>query len=560
MIVLILLSFVFTGSASAQTLYFAVPTEVVNVTITDQGTMAIDYAITFDNTHGGDLIQLVDIGLPNQHYVLSSITADLNGTPITNIQKGDTQYIAIGVTIDLGSNAIQPGQKGTLNLHVGEVDQVLYPYTYNNVQDYASFEFSPNTFGSQYVTGSTNFTLSLHLPTGIQQNEPIYYTPTKGWPGDPTPQASYDDQGRVTYTWQSSQADATTGYMFGAAFPVKYVPASAIVNPTIFDKIGNFFASLGITSDTVFSCCFFLACAALFIGIPVLGVINSRKRKLKYLPPKISIEGHGIKRGLTAVEAAILMEEPMDKIMTMVLFGVLKKGAATVVTKDPLKLEVTKLRPEGLHAYETDFLDAFEAPDAQRKAKLQAMAVALIRSVSTSMKGFSRKELIAYYKEIINKAWSDVELAGTPEVKGQKFDENMDWTMLDKDFDTRTRNVFSTGPVFVPIWWGRYDPVYRGGIGSTPTASSVGSGGGPSISMPHLPGSDFAAGVINSTSAFSAGVIGNVSQFTSGVTNVTNPVPVSTSSGGSGGGGGGHSCACACACAGCACACAGGGR
>jgi len=30
-------------------------------------------------------------------------------------------------------------------------------------------------------------------------------------------------------------------------------------------------------------------------------------------PPKISIEGHGIKRGLTAVEAAILMEEPLDR-------------------------------------------------------------------------------------------------------------------------------------------------------------------------------------------------------------------------------------------------------
>ena len=40
----------------------------------------------------------------------------------------------------------------------------------------------------------------------------------------------------------------------------------------------------------------------------VWGVYSGRSRKLKYFPPKISIEGHGIKRGLTAVEAGILME------------------------------------------------------------------------------------------------------------------------------------------------------------------------------------------------------------------------------------------------------------
>ena len=46
---------------------------------------------------------------------------------------------------------------------------------------------------------------------------------------------------------------------------------------------------------------------------------------MQYMPPKIAIEGHGIKRGLTAVEAAILMEQPLDKVMTMILFGVVKK-------------------------------------------------------------------------------------------------------------------------------------------------------------------------------------------------------------------------------------------
>jgi hypothetical protein len=44
--------------------------------------------------------------------------------------------------------------------------------------------------------------------------------------------------------------------------------------------------------------------------------------------PEDRHRGHGIKRGLTAVEAGILMEQPMDKIMTMILFGTIKKNAA----------------------------------------------------------------------------------------------------------------------------------------------------------------------------------------------------------------------------------------
>ena len=57
----------------------------------------------------------------------------------------------------------------------------------------------------------------------------------------------------------------------------------------------------------------------------------------------------------------------------------------------------------------------------------------------------------------MERAWQQVEAADTPEVKSQKFDEALEWTMLDKDFDDRTRRTF-TGPVYAPMWWGRYDP------------------------------------------------------------------------------------------------------
>src|SRR6266508_5602497 len=110
----------------------------------------------------------------------------------------------------------------------------------------------------------------------------------------------------------------------------------------------------------------------MFVGIPVLTAIGSRRRKLQYMAPKIAIEGHGIKRGLTAVEAAILMEQPLDKVMTMILFGVVKKGAAVVTNRDPLTIEVTSPLPEGLHDYEIKFLQAFkETGTRERRTALQ---------------------------------------------------------------------------------------------------------------------------------------------------------------------------------------------
>jgi hypothetical protein len=200
---------------------------------------------------------------------------------------------------------------------------------------------------------------------------------------------------------------------------------------------------------------------------------------------------------------------------------------------------------------------------ADQKEGLQDMMINLVKIVSEKMKGFSRKETIVFYKDIINKAWAMVDAADTPEVKSQKFDEVMDWTMADRNYENRTQDVFRNQPVFLPRWWGGYDPsfgstVARGGGGgaSIPTLSQGKSSG--TVSLPSLPGATFAASVTNGAQNMASSVVGNVNSFTSGVTNKTNPVPISTSSGS--GGGGGHSCACACACAGCACACAGGGR
>ncbi len=541
------------GSALAQTYLFTVDQEVVNVFLNPDGTVAIDYVFVFTNNPGADPIDFVDVGLPNNSYNIRDITADVDGRPITDIE--DSPYVTFGVALGLGPNAIQPGQTGRVHIFVPQVSGLYFLDETDEL--YTSVQFANTFFGSEFVEGSTDLTVTFHLPPGIAPEEPRWQSAPSGFPEEPV--AGFDEEGRIFYTWQNTAARGDRGYTFGASVPREYVLESAVQVP----PQPGFLESLGISLDCLIP---FLFCGGIFGFILLVGygtTASARRRKMQYLPPKISIGGHGIKRGLTAVEAAILLEEPMDKVMTMMLFSAIKKNAASVVTRDPLELEVVDPLPTGLRAYEKSFLQAFEEKDKKERRKaLQEMMIRLVKSVAKKMKGFSKRETVNYYKDIMNWAWDQVEAADTPEVKSKKYDEVMEWTMLDRRYDDRTRDVFRTGPVFVPTWWHRYDPGF-GRSASAPRTStpSVTGGGrtGGSPSLPTLPGSDFAGSVVTGVQNFSAGVIGNVTDFTNGITKTTNPPPPPSKSNWSSGGGG-SSCACACAGCACACACAGGGR
>lgn len=530
----------------AQTYLFQVTSENVDVYWNDDGTLTVAYQFAFQNSPQADAIDVVDIGAPSADYDIGEVTASIDGHPLSRIDK--SPYVKNGVAVELGQYAIPPGGNGILQVVINKIQNVLY--TDSQDSNYASAVFTPTWFGSEYVQGLTNLTVTFHLPSGVQPEEPRWHAAPPGFPEQPA--TGFDQNGRITYTWVNPAASASTQYEFGASFPKKYVPDTAIVAQSLnVEAVVNFIIGL---------ICILLPFFIVFMVI--YSFIRGYRRKSQYLPPKIALEGHGIKRGLTAVEAAILMEQPLDKILTMILFALIKKGAVKVVSKEPFEIETIEPLPENLRPYELDFIKAFQKKSkTERQEALQECVIGIVRSIQEKMRGFSRKETIDYYKNIVQTAWKQVEEANTPEVKSQKFDENLEWTMLDKDYDDHTRTVFSQGPVYVPIWWSRYDPTFSSGRASGPSIPSPSTSGGPAqISLPHLPGSDFAASMVKGVQNFSASVIGNIESFTGKVTSKTNPEPIPVRSGSSSHTSGGCVCACACACAGCACACAGGGR
>jgi len=551
----------------AQDYFFEVPEQEIHIFIEPDGSITIEYYYLFQNAAGAHIIDYVDIGMPgNSTYSLGDITATVDNQTITDIQ--DSPYVD-GVALGLGANAIPAGSSGIVYMRAENVHGQFYFASLEEEEEYTSMRFQPNYFSSDFVGGTSDMMITFYLPEGLTDQEPRWFSP-KNWPGDEVPSSGFDDENRIIYQWSYAQASASDKYEFGVAFPARLIPTDTI----------NTEQTVTFNPSDVFGALIPIVCCGGFasiIGLVIyLAAKSSKKRKLKYLPPKIAIEGHGIKRGLTSVEAAILLEQPMDKILTMILFSVLKKDSAQVISRDPLKVKVEDKLPEGLRDYEISFLKSFKvAKSADRRKPLQNMMVALVKSVSTKMKGFSRKETIKYYEEIIKKAWEEVEKAKTPEVRAEKYSKAVDWTMLDRDYDQRTRRMFGSGPVYMPYWWWRADPTLSrpstgrsvGSSAARGSKSSVPSGGkSTTITLPRLPGSNAAASVTNTVTAFSAGVVGNLTSFTSGVTNKTNPLPKTSSStfrstgSRSGRSGGSSSCACACACAGCACACAGGGR
>ncbi len=524
------------------------------------------------NDPSADPMEFVDVGMPNSSYKLSNIVADIDGNEIKNIEN--SPYVTPGVALGLGKFAIPPGQTGTVHMVAYFIEDMLYPGTESESEAYASFQFMPNYFNSSLVSGKTDLTVTFFFPPNLLEEEPRYFTP-QGWPGADEPVSGKETNGLMYYEWNSPDADSESQYVFGASFPARLVPEGVIVTKPTPDTTTT--GSGGIGSGGIFEAIFGNLCCfggvGGFLALFGWGIYASskaaKKAKMAYLPPKIAIEGHGIKRGLTAVEAAILMETPMEKVMTMILFSSIKKNAATVLKREPLEIELTSPLPEELQTYEKEFLQAFIIKDPViKKKELQAMMVNLVQSATQKMKGFSLKETKDYYQDIMRRAWEQVETAETPDVKMQRFDDFMGWTMLDKDFDGRTQRSFGAGPVIVPMWWGRYDPVYRtnttgSGHIAAPVSTAGGAAGGSaggSVSMPTLPGSAFAGSIAGSIQGFASGVVGDIQGFTSGITRITNPPPPPSTYRSGGGGRSGGGCACACACAGCACACAGGGR
>jgi hypothetical protein len=490
---------------------FRVPGNRCVVTVNSDASVTVSYAISFANE--GQPIDIVDVGLPDDNY--SEVAADLDGVPLKDIRP--STEVAHGVEVHLEDRAIPAGSTATLHLTARMADRV---FPDRDDRNYASLEFTTTWYGSQYTDGTTHLVCEFVLPEGVGPDEPRYH-------GTPFTSARVEN-GRVVYSWEMPDASPSEGYTFGASFPSRVMSRMA-EEPKGPGPISLVFTGLLHFIGASVPCFFF----TLFIAIVILAGITQRRRRMQYLPPTVGIEGVDVRRGLTVPEVAVLMQEKVDKVMALILFGMLRKGQLEVVGRSPLRLKVVAgAKPE--FSYEQEFAKAVQDDGKLSESEAAKVLVDLIKRVQDKMKGFNRAKSIAYYREIMRKAWE--------QVGKDDYSQAFEWMLLDKDFDRTAAQRFGTTPVPVPVWW---------------FPMTVGHPSGQGAGLPGSVPSPVSAAnsIVSGLESFGHDLVNSVPGLATKVTAATNPVPVSSGGGHSGGG-----CACACACAGCACACAGGGR
>lgn len=406
---------------TSQTYRFTVTNQTAHVFVELDGSITIEYFITFVVASYSSTIDYIDIGLPTNDYDLSSVRANMtkgvttHTIPQNRIERGDPQYIAIGVTLNLvGLSArIFAGETATLHL-VASNPKMLFVDEVNASK--ASFNFVPNWFdpaSSNY--NFANYAVAFFFPPNSTDGSQLVYHDFGGTRGPPTSNGTVNittttgwDM-RLFYKWTLGSMPQQA-HKFGASFPASWVNEGVVqarpLDPAVVLAIWgglSAFAAIVVIASVLYiyskqktkqkmqyyppvakkpnplsgcGCCIFIALVfAVIFFIDDLGTIvfagslglivtafvfiayfiakGVDKRRVKYEKPQLSIECVGVNKNLTVPEAAIIKNTPLGTVIFLILFGMLRKEVIDIKSVKPLMLEKKViLHPDNLRSME----------------------------------------------------------------------------------------------------------------------------------------------------------------------------------------------------------------
>ncbi len=588
-LLLLLVALACSTAAFAQNYSFSVPEMMLEVTPNRDASVDLEYTITFHCNEGAHPIDVVDVGLPHKGYDISNMSASVNGNLVSGIAP--STYIDIGVEVHLDPYEIQPGQSGVFRFSC-TMPNLVYQDTTR--ADSASLRITPTWFDSDLLTDTTRLAVVVYLPQSINLDEVLYQKVAF------SKKLQLSDKNAVV--WEMPETRVDHAHMVGVSFPKREMDRVVRMtklgllwkwwkeNPVarfiwgviclVLLGIGYFriTGGTGVTLYVIAAGTLAWLWAAsptleawalpVFVVLWLLATRTAAARRRKYLPAIASVEHGGIKRGLTVPEAAVILELPLGKVLTLLIFGMLKKGLIEQVKADSLtvrpakgyegpaaaRVKTAKKNGTVIHDYEHPFLDKFaENPNTPiAKLNLKDEMKQLIQKAADRMSGFNLEETRQYYRYIITRAWAEAETLGDLSKRTQYVDNNLLWLMLADDYDYRFNRWYSSGYHYYPHW---------SGVTGAPGGAAAPAVGGRTtlgdVAASFAGWSENVSGHLASTlDPVSLGTASRGVVNLSGVDKVTMDVLDSMASGSGGGGGGG----CACAGCACACACAGGGR
>ena len=507
--------------------------EWAQVWINSDGSIDLFYNVSL-TLDFGDEINWISIGQPKGDFFVGSAVNQFGNTLETADISSGSDY-KVRVNLD---SPLQAGQTVWFTL-VTNVAHMIYEDETNPGND--GMQFTLSWFSEAVIEDAR---VLIVLPPGVSESE--VKTGSIFWSN-----VQYEDD-RLAVYWEEQNLLPDERFTVEVSYP-KQEGWTSVTDGS--DGLENFLES--------------------FWPLLVFGVIEivlvfvlfvSRKRP--YSKPSVGIECLGIVRGLTAVEASYLLDLKPPQIVTEILYSVLKKRAVWVENTSPslrfriLKpfLDKTGTAENPLRYYEIDFLNSINDDGSLDEEKLASMIMFLESTVEEKLKGYCRSDTIDYYRKIVEKAWGQVEGAGTTKLTSKAYDEQLLWLFLDPKVSDRTQTVFSNrvfepSPFWFWYWYSyRYyspNPTYKPNIGVPAQGKKP----------PTIPGADFANNIATAIEKSANNFVVNMEKFANSIVPMgpkqkSSKQPVqqkakcvcacAT-------------CACACACVSCACACAGGG-
>ena len=602
------------GSSSVigQNYRFQVSEMDLQVFVLPDASAKIEYRILFRNQRGAHAIDVVDIGLPHSDYSISNMSASIDGNSLRTIRK--SSYIDVGVEVHLAGQQIRAGDEGTFRFEATLPDMV---YQDTTDASRAPLQMIPTWFDPQLQTGSTHLKIAVHLPPGVTPDEVTYQTEQNRY--QQVVLFGEGEQQHVVLGWDfATQRLSQNNPKIGISFPKRVMQRVVTIstlglmvkwlkeNKELQLLSGCALIVLLMVTFLRFShgtgwILMLILCGGLalllfqnpvwhlIVWLPMIAMFvwNERvlwRQKASYLPAIAEVEGGGIKRGLTAPQAAVLLELPLGKVLTLVIFGMLKKGLVTMTSTDPLTVRVAdRYRGEPqdrkkeaskagivIHNYEHPFLYLLTHNEGTpvQQIKMQVPLKELVETTAKRMEGSDLSDTVAYYRQIVQRAWREAESIPEIELRNDAVNRNLDWMMIDPNWDDRFDNWGRYGRTFHPNW----APSHSGGGVPTTTGIPTSAPATPTTSKTSFGevASSFAGWAENTSNGFASAIEPGSLGFStprgivdlSGVDRVTADVfkALGEAAQSSGRGGGGGGCACACAGCACACACAGGGR
>lgn len=502
---------------------YQIDKEWATIWVNEDASIELLYNITI--TYESNALGYITVGMPASGFYIDSVT-NLEGTPLNydDLSSGSNYQIEVYF-----GHPMSPGDQDTVIIRAA-VPNMVFVDDMN--EGNVGMQFTPTYFPEEVL----NLRVAIVPPVGVSEeeiktSEPAFFTTVDG---------------DLAVFWEKNNLLPNTQLTFGISIPETYVTLPS--------------------TDADADLWTFLALILVIIGGVVILILILRRRKESYAKPKISIEALGPRRGLTAVEAAVVVNTNPAKVLTMILFGLLMKGLVSVVEVDPL-IRVSRIEQQAQDTsvprkryYEIDFLQAIEAKGSLNEQRLARTYLSLRDNVDKKMKGYSRVDTEKYYNSIVTKAWDQVTQASTPQLKGTVIDQNLQWLLMDEKYSDKFRSAFPPDMLFLPrpgwTWYWHSPLVPRSG--GTTTLSPAQPAGTPDYQP--IPAQEFADSVVSGIEKATNNLVRDAENFAKRLI----PPPRSAQSARSVRRRSScvcacASCACACACVSCACACAGGG-